>query len=366
MLEETARLLGKVNAMQRGYTTGTTAQGACKGAAELLVSGIIRERVLVTLPGGLEIPLALEACSLEKTRALCAVRKDPGDDKDITRDMLIFAEACWTDGPGVSLEGGCGVGRVTREGLAVPPGDWAINPVPRRCMMRDLEDICPPGKGIRVTLSIPDGEALAGKTWNPRLGIEGGLSIIGTTGMVEPKSDGAYKASIDVWVNTSYAANPDFLCLTLGYVGEKALARETPPVPVESVVKCGDHVGHTIGYAMEKGFKEIFLIGHIGKLVKMAIGIFNTHWKSGDGRRETLAAHAALLGADHDLIKRLMAVELAEEGASLLTEEGYGEVFSSVAKEIITQIDKRYKGPRYRVALVNLKGDVLGEEKNYV
>jgi cobalt-precorrin-5B (C1)-methyltransferase len=373
MLAETARLLGEVKGLQKGYTTGTTAQGACKGAAELLISGIIRDRVEVTLPDGLVLPLFLKECRLEENdqkekgqgewRAVCAVEKDPGDDKDITRGMLIFAQAVYVDEPGVFLEGGAGVGRVTRPGLAVKPGESAINPVPRKLMLRDLEALCPPGKGIRVTLTIPRGEELALKTWNPRLGIEGGLSIIGTTGIVEPKSDAAYKASIDVSIDMCHAFNPDFLCITLGYVGEKALALENPPIPMESVIKCGDHVGHTLEYALDKGFKKIYLVGHVGKLIKLALGIFDTHWKSGDGRMEALAAYAGVLGADTDLLQEIMTLELAEEGVALLERRGFDRVFEMTAEKILFQIQKRYGGPHYQVSLVNLEGRILARKE---
>ncbi|MDC7224052.1 MAG: cobalt-precorrin-5B (C(1))-methyltransferase CbiD [Spirochaetales bacterium] len=365
MPEETARLLGKVQGMQRGYTTGTTAQGACKGAAELLLSGQRKDRVRVTLPGGLEIPLALEDCSLQEGSARCAVRKDPGDDIDSTRGLSVYARVSLTDQPGVVLEGGTGVGRVTREGLAVPPGRPAINPMPEKMIRRELEALCPPGRGFSVLIEIPQGEEVARKTWNPRLGIEGGLSIIGTTGIVEPKSEEAYKATIDVYVNMAHTFNGDFLCITLGYVGEKALAGETCPIPLESVVKCGDHVGHTLEYARSKGFEKIYLIGHVGKLVKLALGIFNTHWKSGDGRLELLALLAGLRGADRDLMERISRLSLAEEAVTLLEESGFGGVFDDVVARILDQVEKRWPGMNLDVALVDLQGRFLARGETH-
>jgi cobalt-precorrin-5B (C1)-methyltransferase len=359
MSEEAARLLGKVNGMQRGYTTGTTAQGACKGATELLLSGVMKDTVYVTLPGGLEIPLSLEECSLGEGGARCAVRKDPGDDIDTTRGLAVFARVSLTDEPGIVLEGGEGVGRVTREGLAVPPGRPAINPVPEKMILRDLEALCPAGRGLKVTLEIPNGKKIAAKTWNPRLGIEGGLSLIGTTGIVEPKSEEAYKASIDVCVNMAHVSNNDILCLTLGYVGDKALARENSTLSQESIVKCGDHVGHTLGYAYHKGFGKVYLVGHVGKLVKLALGIFNTHWKSGDGRLELLALLAGLRGADRDFMEKISRLSLAEEAVALLEEKGFGAVFDDVNERVLEQVEKRWPGMNIESVLVDLKGREL-------
>ncbi|NLA91045.1 MAG: cobalamin biosynthesis protein CbiD, partial [Synergistaceae bacterium] len=279
MTKELSGSPGQAGGLRKGFTTGTCAAAAARGAAEALASGVFPSWVTVSLPGGQVLTLPLAECSFTEKGARCAVRKDSGDDPDVTDGMLIFAEARFTGVPGVSLSGGPGIGRVTRKGLPVTPGQWAINPGPMRMIEAALEGLDLKGRGVEIALSAPEGEERAKKTWNPRLGSEGGISILGTTGIVEPKSEAAYLASIDLYIAAALAFDsqrPGAVFLIPGYVGEKCLL-ERFGAPRELMVSMGDHAGYALEKSAEEGARAIFLFAHASKGAKIAAGLFNTH-----------------------------------------------------------------------------------------
>ena len=258
---------------------------------------------------------------------------------------------------------------MTRPGLAVAPGRSAINPVPRRMILREAGQVLRAvrhgagGKGhtagpvLEIVIYVPEGKTLAGRTWNPRLGITGGISIIGTSGVVEPKSDEAYRASIAAVIRGIRKTGHDTLIITPGYVGERYLF-EKAGIPAEGVATVGDHVGWSFREGARRGFRRFVLVGHIGKLAKVAAGIFDTHWSSGDARLETLSAWAAHEGADTETVRRLLSLELAEEAVAVIEAEGLETVFARITGRCVDRLaadmERRYPGEKFEIGCVLL------------
>ncbi len=354
-------VLGKIEGLQRGFTSGTAAQAASKAALLMLISGDVIDEVSVTLKGGLTLVLPVTGQSVSEESASCGIFKDSGDDSDITHGHEFCAEVCWSPIPGIELLGGKGVGTVTKEGLPVKPGNPAINPNPRRMILKDLEALLPEGKGIRLTISIPDGESLARETWNPRLGVTGGLSIIGTSGIIEPKSSKAYKASIALSANVIKKSGNREIYITPGYVGEGYLEGKRGVEP-HSILKVGDHMGFALDSAAARDFEHIYYVGHIGKMAKIASGIFNTHCKYGDARLETVAAFAAAAGASQEEVLQLLQMKMAEAAVPFLQEKNLQATFDLINERIIERSLLRIKKEIvFTSVILDLKGIVLSE-----
>ena len=356
-------VLGKVEGLQRGFTSGTCAQAVSRGAAEMLLSGEVQPDVIVTLKGGLELTLPLVNQEIHENSAFCGIIKDSGDDTDITNGKEFCAEVFWSDKPGVEIRGGKGVGRVTREGLSVPVGEAAINPNPRKMIRESLEPLLKEfpaeGRGFTVVISIPEGEELAGETWNPRIGVEGGLSIIGTSGIIEPKSSRAFKASLVVLLKMAAKKDSSRVHITLGYVGEAYLTRHRG-VQKEDMIEVGDHVGFALEAAASKGFGEIVFAGHIGKMAKVAAGLFNTHCKYGDARLETVAACAAAAGASREDVEALLDMKMAEAAVSYLKERHLEEAFHIMNRRLVERcLLKIKKEIPFTSVILDLKGNPL-------
>lgn len=346
--------------LRKGYTTGTCAQGAAKAATLTLLGRRGVDAVELETPSGIKLFLPVIDTELGDHYARCGVVKDSGDDPDITHGVKIYATVRFSDTPGVTIRGGKGVGIVTKPGLAVPVGEHAINPTPRAMILREVSSLLPEGQGVEVTITVPEGEALAEKTFNPRLGIEGGISIIGTTGIVEPKSINAYRASLSLQLDVLRAQGLEKVTLVLGYVGER-FCKQALHLLEDSVIKIGDHVGYMLDQCREKGFKEVLLVGHIGKLVKVAGGQFNTHFRFGDRRMETIADHARRCGADQKIIEAILRETTAEATIDLLREHSMMNVFDDIAEEVALRVKHRVgEKLRIRCILLSLKGEVLG------
>ena len=286
--------------LRRGYTTGSCAAAAAKAAAYMLLTGRRKETVGLTTPNGTALTLPVSEIEIAPGRVRCAVRKDAGDDPDVTNGARIVAEVSFSEAPGIAVDGGAGVGRVTKPGLDQPMGAAAINSVPRRMIAEGVgEVLCAAGYdgGISVIISVPEGQSLALKTFNPRLGIEGGISIIGTTGVVEPMSEQALVDTIGVELRQRRALGADYALFTPGNYGADFL-KGTLNVAPEVPVLVSNFIGDALDLCKELGFRGALLVGHIGKLVKLAGGMFNTHSKYGDCRMELIAAHAAACGLD--------------------------------------------------------------------
>ncbi len=308
-----------------GYTTGTCAALAAAGAARYLTEGTWPETVSLRTPKGWRVEVPLEACRAEPGRAICAVRKDGGDDVDRTHGARIEAAVALIESPGIAIQGGPGVGRVTKPGLDQPVGEAAINRVPRQMIARAVEEVLSAAGyegGASVVISVPEGEVIARQTFNPRLGIEGGISILGTSGIVEPMSAQAVVDTIALELRQAAAQGEKRLILTPGNYGLDYLRRQGMDQWEIPVVKCSNFIGEALDEAVLDGFSEILLVGHVGKLVKLTGGIFNTHSRTADCRAELFCAHAALAGGDKALCRALMDCSTTDACLARLDEAG--------------------------------------------
>lgn len=358
------KVLGTVGGLQRGFTSGTCAQAASKAAFLMLLSGEKVKDVTITLKGGMELTIPVVSQDIKGNKASCGIIKDSGDDTDISHGKEFCAEVQWSPIGGIVLKRGRGVGLVTKPGLPVAPGEPAINPNPRRMILRDLEALLPEGRGISVTLSIPEGEELAKDTWNPRLGIDGGISIIGTSGIIEPKSSKAYKASIALCFKVLKESGAEVAYITPGYVGEGYLKR-VKNLSDGEIVKVGDHMGFALDTAVARDFDEIIFVGHIGKMAKIASGIFNTHSKYGDARLETVAAFAAAAGAGQNDVKALLDMKMAEAAVPFLKERDLMKTFDLINRRVVERVSLRMKkNIHFRSIILDLKGEILSEVGN--
>lgn len=325
-----------------GYTTGSCAAGAARGAAELLLGeDEIGEAELMT-PKGILLHLELLDMKRDENAASCAVRKDAGDDPDTTNGILVYAKVekfqIRSDmDDRIAIDGGTGVGRVTKPGLSQKIGEAAINPVPRAMILQAVEEIADRYHyegGLKVTISVPEGEKIARKTFNPRLGIVGGISILGTSGIVEPMSEKALIDSIRVEMSQHAAMGEQYMLVTPGNYGADYL-REHMALPFEKNIKCSNYVGETIDMAVDMGVKGILFISHIGKFVKVAAGIMNTHSHSADARMEVLCANAIRAGGDLACARSILQCNTTDEALRVLDEN---HILRETMKEITDRI----------------------------
>lgn len=310
--------------LRRGYTTGSCAAAAAKGAAMMLLGGKRVEQVELMTPKGILLRLPLAEICQEGEFAACGVVKDGGDDPDATSGLLVCARVSKCEEPGVHIDGGRGVGRVTLPGLDQPPGAAAINRVPRKMIAEEVGKVCSQygyEGGIQVLVTVPQGEEAAKKTFNPRLGITGGISILGSTGIVEPMSEQALVKSIEVEMNVRIAQGAEVLLVTPGNYGE-AFLKEHLPLPFEKNMKCSNFIGETIDMAVDKGVSGILFVGHIGKLVKVAGGIMNTHSHCADCRCELLAANGLKAGLSREGALEILETATTDEALDVLAREG--------------------------------------------
>lgn len=289
-----------------GYTTGTCAAAASKAATEMLLSGKITNTVSITTPSSVSLVLDVLHQEITSNSCKCAIRKDSGDDPDITNGILVFAEVKKAPCE-IIIDGGVGVGRVTKSGLDRPVGDAAINSMPRKMIYENISEVCNVygySGGISVIISIPNGDKIAKKTFNPNLGIVGGLSVLGTSGIVEPMSNKALIDSIRLETSVLASQGKQSLLITLGNYGEK-FAKESLHLSLNSNIKCSNFICDAIDAAVENGFRKILITGHIGKLSKVGMGIMNTHSSNGDGRIECLLTCALEAGSNIDALKKI-------------------------------------------------------------
>lgn len=306
-----------------GYTTGTCAALAARGAAELLLAGCAPRTVCLATPKGWPVEVLPRYCRMEYAAALCGVEKDAGDDCDITDGMVVEALVVRTDAPGIAVDGGEGVGRVTKPGLDQPVGAAAINTVPRRMITEAVAEVCRRlgyAGGLRVEIRIPGGAEAARKTFNPKLGVEGGLSVLGTSGVVEPMSEQALVDTIALEIRQAAAGHD--LILTPGNYGADFLRAQKLDMLGIPVVKCSNFIGDALDIAAAEGMERLLLVGHIGKLVKLAGGIMNTHSRYADCRTELFCAHAAVCGAGQELCAALLQATTTDACLELLDKAG--------------------------------------------
>ena len=329
-----------------GFTTGTCAAAASAGAARMLLSGKVIENITVITPSGNSVTVGLTDIKKENDYVSCAVQKDSGDDPDVTDKILVYSTVSY-EKSGITVDGGEGVGRVTKKGLKQQIGEAAINPVPRKMIEEQLKtaasDYSYDG-GLKAVISVPMGIQIAKKTFNPRLGIEGGISILGTTGMVEPMSEQALIDTISVELDVRKAQNEEFIIVTPGNYGQDFL-RDNLGIAVDKCVKCSNFIGDTIDMCIEKGFKSMLLVGHIGKLSKLGCTIYNTHSRYADGRMEAFALCAALCGAEREVLENILGCITTDAALEILKKEGiFDETIKMLEKRIDRSLKLRAKG----------------------
>ncbi len=337
--------------LQMGYTTGSCAAGAARAAAIMLLTGNDVEYVQIMTPKGFELTLEVVEKERGDSFVKCAIKKFSGDDPDVTNGALVYAKVSKTNEGGldnkVNIDGGLGVGRVTKPGLDQPVGNAAINHVPREMITKNVREICGDFEyfgDIDVEISIPAGVELAKKTFNPRLGIEGGISILGTSGIVEPMSEDALIASIRAELSMKISGGAEYLLITPGNYGTNYL---TTALPLESrqAVKCSNYIGKTIDMAIELGAKGILFVGHFGKFVKLAGGVMNTHSRWADCRMDILVANGLAAGIDPELLKKVYTCVTTDDAVELLEDAGVLEqVMEPIMKKMLFYVNNRAYG----------------------
>ncbi len=355
-----------MNELRSGYTTGTCATAAAKGALKSLLLKQPVNEISIHLPKGREVKFPLIDCEVTNSHARCGVRKDAGDDPDATNGMVIYAEVKLHRRKRINILGGDGVGTVMKPGLQIPVGDSAINPVPRRMIKKELEcvlDTYDCHRGASVTISVPGGDKIAEKTFNPKLGIEGGISIIGTTGIVKPYSVPAIKKSLELFLEQAKAMENDFVLLVPGNIGEKA-AHKRYILHESQIVHMNNYVGHMVRKAAQI-FDKIVILGHPAKLLKILLGCYNTHSQKS----------VSPLPFIRTLIKKMpWSVTLEENLNTIPTVDG---IVSHIPREhqlaffnpLATQIERKLtqysrSNPSIAVVLVDMQGMSVGIGEN--
>lgn len=327
-----------------GYTTGSCAAGAAKAAAQMLLSGENVTSISLNTPKGITLELEIINAEFSGEYAKCAVRKDGGDDIDATDGILVYASVS-KRANGVEITGGEGVGRVTKPGLDRAVGDWAINSAPREMITKALSETAEKYRyngGFHVEISVPNGAEIAEKTYNPRMGIEGGISIIGTTGIVEPMSNTALVETIRAEAKMRRAEGVEHLLITLGNYSERYVTQQFP-FSLESGVKCSNFIGEALDIALELGFKSALIVGHIGKLAKLGAGIMNTHSSQADGRMDVLVTCGLLAGADPELLKKLPECVTVDAALEILKEDKLEKTLEILAKRAEHYLNARVR-----------------------
>uniref|UniRef100_UPI003FEDA085 cobalt-precorrin-5B (C(1))-methyltransferase CbiD n=1 Tax=Lachnospira sp. TaxID=2049031 RepID=UPI003FEDA085 len=365
--------------MRCGYTTGTCACAAAKAAAQMLLSGRKTDKVKVMTPSGVSLLLDVEDISMNDTQVSCAIRKDSGDDPDVTNGIYVYAKVSYAEvyydkrqneqknDKRIIVDGGKGVGRITKKGLSRPVGAAAINPVPLKMIeagvMEAAEDYCYDG-GLLVVISVPDGEEIAKKTFNPNLGITGGISILGTTGIVEPMSEQALIDTIRTEVSMHVAEGEKMLLAAPGNYGQDFLLN-TLNIELKRSIKCSNYIGDTIDIVCASGAEGMLIVGHIGKLVKLGAGIMNTHSRIADGRMEVLTTCAVQAGAKPYVLRQLPVCVTTDAALEILKKS---DMLEAVMEQLMMRIEnvlERRSAGSIKIAAIVFSNEygILGKTK---
>lgn len=348
--------------LKEGYTTGACAAAAAKAAAYAIQGQMITTTVVLS-PQGQAITVPIASAHVTPEGGYACVIKDGGDDPDITHGAKIIVHVKLTNQKGICLQAGQGVGIVTKPGLAVSVGQPAINPGPRLMIERALRDILPSDQGAIVTVSVPDGEELARKTLNPMLGIQGGISIIGTTGIVKPMSEEAFKNSLTPQISVVKALGYNDVVFVPGRIGQD-VAIEKLKLPAELVVQTSNFIGHMLEQAVRLGMRRVLLIGHLGKLAKVAAGVFHTHNRVADARLETLGAYAAACGAPQAAVQAILACTTTEAAMTVITKYKLQSVYQVIAKRASFRAQRYVFGDlTVGTVVVTLTGEILAADE---
>ncbi|MCG2878745.1 cobalt-precorrin-5B (C(1))-methyltransferase CbiD, partial [Obesumbacterium proteus] len=290
-------------------------------------------------PSGVTLRLNVEQPLICGQQASAAIRKDGGDDVDATHGMLIFAQLTLNDSGSISIVGGEGVGTVTRKGIGLPVGSSAINRTPLHTIEEAVREVIGPERGAEIVIFAPEGEERAQKTYNGRLGILGGISIIGTTGIVTPMSEESWKRSLALELEMKRAQGITSVILVPGNHGER-FVQEQMQLNGDRVVTMSNFVGYMLQEAQRLGFHRVVLVGHLGKLIKVAAGIFHTHSHIADGRMETLVTRLALMGAPRELLQAVFECSTTEAAMELIEQQGWQAVYNDIAQAICARINQ--------------------------
>lgn len=346
--------------MKGGYTTGSCATGGMKAALWLLLYEEELEEVTVENPQGTQITMPVKRVELlSPTMARTTIVKDGGDDPDVTHGTDIVTTVTLDESGTLRFIAGEGVGTVTKPGLALAVGEPAINPGPRTMMTKVFEALLKEGQGVTVTVSVPEGKNLAKKTLNATLGIEGGISIIGTTGIVKPMSEEGFKNSLVPQLQVMKEAGYEVAVLVPGRIGQELAERELG-IPKEQMAETSNFIGFMLEKAVKIGFTKILIVGHIGKIIKLASGSFHTHNRMSDGRMETVVAYAALCGATQTVAQELMECRTTEAAMPILAREHLEQVYQIVADRAAMRSERYIAGDaKVGIIIATLDGDIL-------
>ncbi len=352
--------------MRHGYTTGACATAMTKAALQALVTGEVPQEVTIYLPVGQYATFRVEASEVKDGQVMCETIKDAGDDPDATHRARIQSTVRFSEAEGISLDGGVGVGRVTKAGLPVAVGEAAINPVPRKMIHGVVQEMIEQydlSQGVEVVISVPDGEEIAKKTLNGRLGIIGGISILGTRGTVVPFSSSAYMASIVQAINVAKEAGCDHLVITTGGRSEKYAMKQYPHLPQEAFIEMGDFVGFTLKHIARKGIPNVSLVGMMGKFSKVAQGVMMVHSKSAPISFEFLAAIARKVGVNQVVIEEILGANTASQVGEMLQENA--AYFEALCKNCCYYALAHTKAElNVSTSLYAMNGDCLGKAEN--
>ena len=326
--------------LRKGFTTGTTATAATVAAIRTLLNQEPQETVTVHAANGKIAIFDVEQTDFDEQQASCAIKKDGGDDQDATDGTLIFATVKLRDDNVIHLDGGEGVGRVTKEGVANKPGMPAINPTPRRVIKAAAREELGEKRGVDIVISVPEGERIAKLTYNPRLGIVGGISILGTSGVVTPMSESSWKHSISIEMNIHRKRGDNTIVLVPGNYGED-FAKDELGIPNAKIVQMSNFVGYVLHETQRLGFTKVLIVGDLGKMIKVAGGIFSTHSKDADARAEIMVANLALMGGvPTAFLRKINQCLTTISMIKMIDEAGYQDVYQMIADKIKLRAEK--------------------------
>ena len=358
---------------RRGYTTGSCAAAAAKASVHMLFTNKKIENINIDTPKGIPLTLKVKNIEIRNNYASCSIEKDGGDDIDATHTMDIFAKAelISRENEEIIVTSGVGIGIVTKKGLSVEVGKPAINPVPMKMIRSEIAKVLGENnkllnkdKSLKITIFAPKGEEIAEKTFNPRLGIVGGISILGTTGIVEPMSEDGWKKSLSIELEMKKAQGMDKIILVPGNHGEEFI-REQLKIDMNNCVRMSNFVGYMLNEAKRLGFKKILMAGHIGKFIKISAGIFNTHSKICDARNEIMIANLALMGAGLDFIKEINECVTAEGAVEIIDKSKYTEIYNVLCNKCKERVEEYLNEDiQVEVYMFRMDKSLLGKSTN--
>ena len=356
----------KGKAYRKGYTTGSCATAAAKVATLMILRQQIIHQISIVTPSGVTLQLNVEEPLIHGAQASAAIRKDGGDDVDATHGMLIYAQVKLRSDAHIAITGGPGIGKVTQKGVGLPVGSSAINKTPLQTIEAAVREVLGPERGADVLIFAPEGEERALRTYNGRLGIEGGISIIGTTGIVTPMSEESWKRSLAIELEQKRANGLDKVILVPGNHGERFVSEQLQ-ADTQLVVTMSNFVGYMLQEAERLAFRHVTMVGHLGKLIKVAAGIFHTHSHIADGRMETLVTHLVLAGAPNAFLQQIYRCPTTEAAMELIAQAGYESVYDAIAVRIVERVQQmlRYSPQPFTcdVILFSLDNQPLGSNR---